>query len=174
VTAPRVAGLALADQVVLALLAEQPMHGWAIVRALAPGGEIGRVWSLSRPLAYRSIDLLLDRRLLRAAESEPGQGARRRILTPTAAGRRVTSRWLAAPVEHLRHVRTELLLKVVLARRRGVDPRPLLHEQAAVFAPIQEGLEDAARAPDADAVDRWRVESARAVRRFLEEELRRS
>ena len=48
----------LGEHAVLALLAEQPRHGWAIVRALAPGGEIGRIWTLSRPLAYRAIDNL--------------------------------------------------------------------------------------------------------------------
>ena len=76
--------LSLGEHAVLTLLAEQPRHGWAIVRELAPSGEIGRIWSLSRPLAYRAIDSLQARRLVRAVGTEPGDGPRRTILTATA------------------------------------------------------------------------------------------
>jgi hypothetical protein len=40
----------LAEWMVLGLLAEQPSHGFALARLLAPGGEVGRVWAASRPL----------------------------------------------------------------------------------------------------------------------------
>ena len=80
--------LSLADHVVLALIAEQPRHGWAIVRELGPDGDVGRVWRLSRPLAYRSIDKLADRALIRPTRTEPGDGPRRTIYAATAAGRR--------------------------------------------------------------------------------------
>ena len=53
--------ISLAEHVVLALLAEEARHGWAIVRELAPVGELGRIWSLSRPLAYRAMDGLETR-----------------------------------------------------------------------------------------------------------------
>ena len=43
---------------VLALLNERPTHGFALARALAPGGEIGRVWSFRRPLVYRALETL--------------------------------------------------------------------------------------------------------------------
>jgi DNA-binding PadR family transcriptional regulator len=160
--------VALGEHAVLALLAEQPRHGWAIVRALAPGGEIGRVWTLSRPLAYRAIDNLEAGRLVRATGTEPGDGPRRTILTATASGRREVDRWLGAPVEHLRDVRTELLLKLVFNARVGRDTRPLLRAQQRAFQPIFAALDTAANDPDADVVDRWRRENAEAVRRFLE------
>ena len=158
---------ALGEHAVLALLTEQPRHGWAIVRALAPGGEIGRIWTLSRPLAYRAIDNLEARRLVRATGTEPGDGPRRTILAATARGRREVERWLAAPVEHLRDVRTEFLLKLVFNARAGHDTRPLLRAQQREFQPIFAALDAAANHPDADVVDRWRRENAEAVRRFL-------
>ena len=151
----------------LTLLAEQPRHGWAIVRELAPSGEIGRIWSLSRPLAYRAIDNLQARRLVRASGTEPGDGPRRTILTATASGRREVDRWLASPVEHLRDVRTELLLKLVFAERAGHDGRPLLRAQQREFHAIFAALDRAANRPNADLVDHWRRENADAVRRFL-------
>ena len=151
----------------LTLLAEQPRHGWAIVRELAPSGEIGRIWSLSRPLAYRAIDSLQARRLVRAVGTEPGDGPRRTILTATASGRREVDRWLGSPVEHLRDVRTELLLKLVFGERAGRDGRPLLRAQQREFRAIFAALDRAANQPNADLVDQWRHENADAVRRFL-------
>ncbi len=159
--------LSLGEHAVLALFAEGPSHGWAIVRSLKPEGEIGRIWSLSRPLAYRAMDTLVTRRLLRATGSEPGQGPRRTIFAPTAAGRREVETWLAAPVLHLRDVRTDLLLKLALNERAGRDARPLLREQQRTFRPIYAALDAAAADPRADLVDIWRHESAEAVRRFL-------
>jgi DNA-binding PadR family transcriptional regulator len=152
---------------VLALLAEQPRHGWAIVRELAPDGDVGRVWTLSRPLAYRALDTLTTRRLVRAVGTEQGGGPRRTILTVTAAGRRAVGRWLTAPVAHPRDVRNELLLKLVLGARLGADPRPLVHAQQRVLRPTFAALARAAARPDADVVDRWRHESALAIQRFL-------
>ena len=80
--------LTLGEHGVLAMLAEEPRHGWAIVRALAPDGALGRIWTLSRPLTYRAMDNLAARGLVRATGTEPGDGPRRTILTATASGRR--------------------------------------------------------------------------------------
>ena len=59
------AAMPLADGVCLCLIDEadddHPIHGWHLVRLLAPGGDIGRIWSLSRALTYRSVDRLIDR-----------------------------------------------------------------------------------------------------------------
>ena len=161
--------LSLADHAVLALLAERPRHGWAIVGELAPEGELGRVWTLSRPLAYRAMDMLESRRLVRATGTEPGQGPRRRIFAPTATGRREIEAWLGSPVRHLRDVRTELLLKLVFYERSGRDPRPLLSDQQRALRPIFAALDTAVSRPSADLVDLWRFESAESVRRFLAE-----
>jgi DNA-binding PadR family transcriptional regulator len=169
---PAPAPLSLGEHAVLALLAEQPRHGWAIVRELAPDGDVGRVWSLSRPLAYRALDALTARRLIRPTGTERGAGPRRTILAPTPTGRRALRRWLTTPVEHPRDVRTELLLKLVLGARLGVDRTPLLRAQREVFRPTFAALARAAARPDADVVARWRHESARAIDEFLAAEAR--
>jgi DNA-binding MarR family transcriptional regulator len=79
---------ALAEPVCLALVAEGPTHGWALARLLAPEGEIGRVWALSRPLTYRAIDQLVTAGLVARKGSEPGHGRERTIVAVTAKGRR--------------------------------------------------------------------------------------
>ena len=158
--------LRLADYVCLALVAEGAAHGWAVGGLLTPDGELGRIWSLSRPLTYRSIDTLVEARLLRRCGTAGGQGRDRTLLSVTPAGRRVLDAWLGRPVEHLRDVRTELLLKLVFRDRSGVGNEPLLHAQRERFAPAIGALKTPGR--HADVVDRWRMESARAVERFLD------
>ena len=164
---PSARPLPLGEHAVLAVLAEEPRHGWAVARELGPEGELGRVWTLSHPLAYRAMDNLVARGLVRATGTEPGRGPRRTILAATASGRREVDSWLGTPVEHLRDVRTELLLKLVLNLRIGRDRRPLVRAQEEAFRDRFAALAAAAASPDADVVDLWRHESAEAVRRFL-------
>ena len=161
--------LTLAEHVCLALTVQGVSHGWAIGTMLAHDGEVGRIWNLSRPLTYRALDGLVDRRLITRRGHAAGQGRDRVLLAPTPAGRRVVSRWLDTPVEHLRDVRTELLVKLFLRERAGLPNEVLLAAQQALFAPTIDTLTSAD--PQDDLVDLWRRESARAVRRFLDEAL---
>jgi DNA-binding PadR family transcriptional regulator len=161
------AGVSLGERVCLALIVAEPRHGWSLVRELAPDSSIGRVWTLSRPLTYRAIDELLARKWVAQKQRVPGEGPMRQMLSATTNGRRANEEWLSEPVEHIRDVRTELLLKLVLHEQRGSDARPLLTAQLHAFAPIFQSLRRAARARNADDVDRWRYESSAAVRRFL-------
>lgn len=163
---PADAPLRIGDYACLAAVAEGAEHGWAVGSLLARTGDVGRVWSLSRPLTYRSIDLLVDRRLLSRRGTAQGRGGERALLQITAAGRRTLADWLDTPVEHLRDVRTELLLKLVLRERAGVSNGPLLEAQRAQFADVIDRL--TGDRGDLDVVGRWRMESARAVARFLD------
>jgi DNA-binding PadR family transcriptional regulator len=155
-----------AEHVCLALIADGSSHGWAVGTELAPAGSIGRIWTLSRPLTYRAVDGLVDKRLVRRREGVGGRGPGRLALTPTAAGRRVVRQWLDTPVEHLRDVRTELLVKLVLRQRAGLENDAFLAAQQQAFTPLIDRL---LASDDPDVVDLWRRESARAVLRFLEQ-----
>jgi PadR family transcriptional regulator AphA len=154
----------------LGVLAEGPSHGFAVAGRLAPSGDIGRVWSCSRPLTYRAIDQLVERGFVESVGSEPGTaGGSRTILRPTRRGRAALRRWLVEPSMHLRDLRYELLLKLVLSRANGIDPTDLIREQRRVVRKIRHGLESAlAENPD-DLVVRWRLRSAEAATRFLDD-----
>lgn len=154
----------LAKDVCAALVVEGLDHGWAIGSVMAPGGELGRIWSLSRPLAYRALDQLVEDGRLRRRGTAPGAGRARVLLAPTARGRRVDAAWLDEPVAHLRDVRTELLIKLELRRRRGLPSGPFLRHQVHRLAPV---IDAVSRGGDDDLVGRWRFEQAQAVRRFL-------
>ena len=80
--------LAPGEWSVLALLAEQPSHGWALARQMTRTGDIGAVWSLGRPLVYRALELLEQRSLIEAVGHEPGlRGPNRTIFRATPLGR---------------------------------------------------------------------------------------
>ena len=163
--------LAIGERAVLALIAEAPTHGFAVARALAPEGEVGRVWSMRRPLVYRTIDVLTDRGLVRAAGTEPSaSGPRRTRLETTAAGRAECERWLATPVEHVRDARGELMLKLLFLDRAGADAGPLLAAQGEHFDELASELESRLREADgfARTLALWRLENTQAAVRFVE------
>lgn len=163
--------LLLGEWACLGILYERPTHGFAIASALRPGGELGRVWSLSRALTYRSLDQLVERGLARAVGEEPGlAGGNRTVIAATRDGRRQLRRWLASPVEHLRDLRSELLLKLVIADRCGIDVTAMLYRQREVVLELAATLvDDDEHAGDVVAL--WRRESSEAALRFLDQML---
>jgi len=168
-TGPAPPEASFAECVCLTLVSQGVSHGWALGTALGPRGEVGRIWSLTRPLTYRAIDGLVDKGLVSRKEHATGRGRERVVLAVTAAGRRLVTRWLDAPVQHLRDVRTELLVKLALRDRAGLDNELLLIAQQELFEPTITTL--TSTRDDDDLVDVWRRESARAVRRFLDQAL---
>ena len=161
--------LSLSDWAVLAVVAEGPTHGWPVVRELAPDGAIGRVWTVSRPLVYRSLAVLLSRGFVEeCGETEGVRGPQRTIVRATRPGRAALRRWLDAPVDHVREVRSGLLVKLAFLERAGRDPAPLLERQIERLAPVFAAV---ARKPPGDGFESvlasWRREQALAVQRFL-------
>jgi DNA-binding PadR family transcriptional regulator len=162
--------LATGEWAVLALLAEAPAHGFALARALAPGGEVGQVWTLRRPLVYRTLDVLADRALVRAAGTEPSEsGPPRTRLEITPEGRERVERWRLTPVEHVRDARSDLMLKLLFLERADRDPAPLLAAQRERFAQIAHELE-----PAEDFLALWRLETTRAALRFVDQLMTRA
>lgn len=156
---------ALAREVVLALVVAEPRHGWAIQRELSADGEIGRAWSLSRQLTYRAIDAIVEEGLARRSPPRDGAGADKMVVTATARGRKHSIGWLDEPVVHLRDVRTELLVKLMLRERLDLDRTTFLVRQREVFDPL---IERMVANSDTGVVATWRRENAEAVRRFLD------
>ena len=153
------------------MLCEAPAHGWSIARSLAPDGEVGRVWSCSRPLVYRALDALVERKLARPARAEKSAtGPQRHLLTATASGRRAFDAWRATPVEHVRDVRSELMLKLLLTDRAGDDPAELLRAQRSILAETEVRLErhTGASAGFERTIALSRLAAARAALSFVE------
>ena len=163
--------LLLGEWACLGILVVKPSHGFAIAARLAPKGDVGRVWAMSRALTYRALEQLTNRDLIHAVGEEPGiAGGNRTILAPTRRGRAMLRTWLVTPTEHLRDLRSELLLKLVLSDIAEVDPQVLLvgqREQVIRIAGVLEAQLDQSQ-HDGDVVTMWRSESAKAALRFLD------
>lgn len=156
---------------VLALLAEGPNHGFAIARAMAEDGDIGKVWALRRPRVYYAIEALTRQGLVRADRTVASRsGPDRIVLRITPTGRREITDWLASPAAHIRDARSLLLLKLLFLDRRELDPTPLLNAQRASFQQVAERLQ--AAVDEAEGFDqtlvKWRLETAAAALRFID------
>jgi PadR family transcriptional regulator AphA len=167
--APSNPDLSLADWVVLGIVAEAPTHGWPIVRTLRADGPIGRVWTVPRPIVYRSLATLTERGHIEACGEAPSsRGPQRTILRATRRGRAALRRWLDTPVEHVRDIRTELLVKLALLERSERPSRLLVERQIEHLTPVVRGVSTQSDGAGFDLVlGRWRREQALAVDRFL-------
>lgn len=159
--------LLLGEWACLGVLYREPAHGFAVAARLRPEADVGRVWSMSRPLTYRALDQLQLRGLVEPVAEEPGlAGGPRTVLAATRNGRTAFRRWIDTPVIHLRDLRSELLLKLVLATGCGLDAGPLLSAQRHHVDQMVTALEVPNDCNDPVAL--WRYEAAAAAQRFLE------
>ena len=161
--------LLLGEWACLGVLYPAPTHGFAIAARLKPTGDVGRVWSLSRPLTYRSLEQLTAREYIHAVGEEPGiAGGNRTVLAATRTGRSQLRRWLHTPVAHLRDLRSELLLKLVIADVCQIDVGDMLDAQRRHIEQLAATLAAKVDADGpTDVVAMWRSESSKAALRFL-------
>jgi DNA-binding PadR family transcriptional regulator len=167
----RLPDLSLTEWAVLGLVAEQPTHGFSIAKELAPSGDLGRIWTVPRPLVYRALATLTQRNLIEGLGAEASEhGPKRTRMRVTRAGKTAVDRWLSAPVLHVRDMRTRLLLQFRLLDRRGLDVRPLAATQLGQLTPILTALDDQAKTTSGfdHLLASWRYESAQAAARVLE------
>jgi PadR family transcriptional regulator AphA len=159
--------LSVTEHAVLGLLAEHPRHGFAISKQLGADGDVGRILTVRRPLVYRALDRLVDSGLAKPVHTEKSDSGPNRVIhRVTRDGRRELDRWLASPVDHVREIRIEFLLKVALLIRARKSPRQLIAAQQTSLEPTLAALEEPATD---DHVEVWRRHNARAAASYLEE-----
>ena len=164
-------GLSLAEWLVLCLVRDRPMHGFAIAGLLADDGSLGRIWHVRKMVVYRAAHRLEELGLIVASDKQPtSQGPARVPLWATAEGRQAAEVWLRQPACHARDVRSELLLKLALLDRAGADPGELLRAQRSQLAPVASALAAHLHATTGfdHVLTRWRHESVSATLRFLD------
>ena len=158
--------LSLNEWTVLALLGEGAAHGFALARELEPTSDLGRIFMVHRPLVYRALSRVVALGLAEPHLTEPGvAGPRRTQHRLTHTGRAAVAAWLATPVDHVRDLRIEFLLKLRLNERSHLDHSKLVHHQQAALADTINQLIEVGQ--DADVVDLWRRQNALATSAFL-------
>lgn len=162
--------LTLPEWLVLAILAQQPAHGFAVAQQTAPSGDLGRVWQIPKAVVYRSIGRLLEAGLITPEGVEPGLGPQRTVYAVTPEGQERAREWLRTPVAHVREIRSQFLLKLALLDRAGEDPGDLLRRQRAALEPIARAIE--ARQEECGGFDAvllaWRRSTVQAALDFLD------
>jgi PadR family transcriptional regulator AphA len=162
--------LSLPEWTVLTVLSQQPAHGFAVAQLTAEHAVLGRIWHIPRPIVYRAIGRLTDAGLVTPQCTEPGQGPQRTIYAATERGHLAAEHWLGTPVQHIRDIRSHLLLKLALLHRAGADPTDLLQRQRAVLEPIAGAIDT--RPPQDQGFDAtllaWRRATATAALDFLD------
>jgi PadR family transcriptional regulator AphA len=95
---------------------------------------------------------------------EPGTaGGNRTVVAVTRSGRAALRAWCRTPVHHLRDLRSELLLKLVVAEVNDIDTTALVSAQRLI---VDEFVK--ANRGSRDVVTVWRHEMALAAKRFLD------
>jgi DNA-binding PadR family transcriptional regulator len=166
----RLPDLSLTEWAVLAVAVEQPTYGFAIAKELASEGDLGRIWTVPRPLVYRALMSLQRGKLVEALGEETGdRGPNRTRIRATSAGKAAVNRWLATPTSHVRDLRTRLLLQLRLLDRRHADLVPLAAAQLDRLEPIIDSLENQMSSTSGfdNLLVTWRYESAQAAARTL-------
>jgi DNA-binding PadR family transcriptional regulator len=162
--------LSLTEGLVLSLVSEGPTYGLILARLLAPDGSLGQIWSVPKGVVYYTLQQLELLGLIRMTpEQRTGSGRARSFCEITPGGRAAAAAWLRVPADHVRDVRSELMVKLALHNRTGADSRPLVRAQLARLAPAAAALEG--RLHTATGFERtmilWRHEAMTATMQFL-------
>jgi DNA-binding PadR family transcriptional regulator len=162
--------LSLTEGLVLCLVSEGPTYGLILAGLLAPDGSLGQIWSVPKGVVYYTLQQLGLLGLIRVTpEQRTGSGRARSFCEITPAGRAAAEAWLRVPVDHVRDVRSELMVKLALHNRTGSDSRPLVRAQLARLAPAAAALEDRLRTVTGfeRTIVLWRHEAMTATMQFL-------
>ena len=109
-----------AENIVLALLCERPMHGYELARVVKSDAALRAIWRIELSEVYFLLRKLLKLGFIVEHAEEPRGGLRRVLYAPTAAGQAALDAWLTTPEKYPRNLRTALLARIYLALRR--DP----------------------------------------------------
>ncbi len=150
----------------LVLVSQGVGHGYDVARHFAPDGFLGGVLTLSRPVVYRAIKHLEASGLIESSEALGVRGQLKWTLACTASGRNAARAWLESPVDHLRDMRSEFLVKFLLLQRAGGDTVGFVRSQRVA---LERRTSDLIASTGRDAITLWRREQARAAVRFLDE-----
>lgn len=107
------------EYAVLGLLSLRPMHGYEMVGLLSEAG-LSDVCPVEQGTLYTYLRNLEGRGLVSWSEVRIGHRPPRKMFALSAAGRVCIEEWLRQPVERMREVRAEFLLKLFFLER--TDP----------------------------------------------------
>jgi DNA-binding PadR family transcriptional regulator len=99
---------------VLGLLADGPLHGYALQAACEK--RLGDFWDVSHGQVYQILTSLERGGLVVPSRQSTGNRPRRKVFAISAAGREALRAWLVGPPERSSRLRQDLYLRLLVAR----------------------------------------------------------
>jgi len=163
---------------ILGLLRSQAAHGYELQRSFTEGSDLAGVVHIEQASLYAALKDLAGRGLIEGSEAREGLRPPRTVYSLSRRGERLLDAWMRTPVERLRQVRLDFLLKVYFARHRSeAAVRSLVDAQIATCHRYLADLEARAAefAPESFAylVNQSRTSAARSTLEWLREYRRR-
>lgn len=163
---------------ILGLLRSRAAHGYELQRSFTEGSDLAGVVHIEQASLYAALKDLAGRGLIEGSEAREGLRPPRTVYSLSRRGERLLDAWMQAPVERLRQVRLDFLLKVYFARQRGeATVRALVDAQIATCHRYLADLEARAAelGPESFAylVNESRTSAARSTLDWLREYRRR-
>lgn len=120
-----------AEQVVLGLLNEAPVHGYALFARIC--SDLAGVWQVGMNRLYALLADMEGHGLIKGRVEQAGNRPERRVYRITARGRQRFEAWMHMPSQSMRDMRTEFPPKLYFALRRGPqDVAELIQAQRGV------------------------------------------
>lgn len=110
------------EHVILALLDEEPMHGYELHHRLNEMPGISKIWNIKQALFYSKLERLEASGFIEKAHPQNEDGIPARVvLQITDQGKASLMEWIFTPVRKARDLRQIFLGKLIIARRYGQD-----------------------------------------------------
>lgn len=110
------------EHVILALLDEEPMHGYELHHRLNEMPGISKIWNIKQALFYSKLERLEASGFIEKVHPQNEDGIPSRVvLQITDQGKASLMEWIFTPVRKARDLRQIFLGKLIIARRYGQD-----------------------------------------------------
>lgn len=110
------------ENVILALLNEEALHGYELHHRINQMPGISKIWNIKQALFYSKLEKLEAGGYIEQAHLQKEEGTPARVVFQlTAQGRDSLFDWISTPVRKARDVRQDFLGKLIIARRFGQD-----------------------------------------------------
>ncbi len=117
------------EYILLGILWEQPLHGYALFQKLKENRELSRIWQVKRSKMYYLLEKLEEKGLLSSELVKTPSHPDRKMYRLTTRGQREYQSWVCSPVESGRHMRIAFLSRLYFALREGEEQALALIER---------------------------------------------
>jgi DNA-binding PadR family transcriptional regulator len=153
-----------AEYAILGSLREAPAHGYRVAQRFGSGRELGLLYHLEQSAVYALLHDLEDRGLIAGVHDDNGARPPRTLFSITDRGEKHLRSWLILPVEPIRRMRLDFLLKLhFTARENPAEARSLVAAQLTVGERYLDELNAEIAALEPNSLERLIAESKGAA-----------